>query len=82
MVIVGSGFTGASDVSFGTVAAASFSVDTDTQITAVSPAEDPGVVDVVAATPGGTTPTGDADQFTHARESGVNSLAGCQATGQ
>lgn len=38
VILTGSGFTGATDVAFGTTAAASFAVDSDTQITAVSPA--------------------------------------------
>lgn len=38
IVITGTGFTGALAVNFGSTAAASFNVDSDTQITAVSPA--------------------------------------------
>lgn len=46
VVITGSGFTDASGVTFGDVPAASFTVDSDTQITVTTPVHAPGVVDV------------------------------------
>ena len=46
VTIAGTGFTAASAVDFGTTAATSFTVDSDTQITATSPAESAGAVDV------------------------------------
>jgi hypothetical protein len=65
VAISGSGFTGASAVNFG-AAAATFSADSDTQITATSPAvADAGAVDVTVTTPAGTSPTSTADQFTY-----------------
>jgi hypothetical protein len=54
VTISGSGFTGATGVSFGTVQATSFSVDSDSKITAVTPAGS-GVVAVTVTTPGGTS---------------------------
>jgi hypothetical protein len=64
VVITGIGFTGATDVSFGANSAGSFSVDTDMQITATSPAGS-GTVDVTITTPAGTSPTVSRDQFTY-----------------
>jgi len=65
VVIAGSGFTGAGAVLFGSSPAASFSVVSDTQITAVSPSGS-GVVDVVViTTAGGGSTTTPADHFTY-----------------
>jgi IPT/TIG domain-containing protein/BACON domain-containing protein len=63
VTITGSGFTGATKVLFGT-ATSTFTVNSDTQITAVSPGGS-GTVDVTVTTPGGTTKTSIADQFTY-----------------
>jgi hypothetical protein len=65
VTITGTGFTGATGVAFGTVAAAAFTVDSDTRITATSPAGS-GTVDVTVTTPAGTSATGTDDQFTYA----------------
>ena len=65
VTITGTGFTGATAVDFGTVAATSFVVDSDTQITATSPGESAGAVDVAVTTAGGTSATSSADQFTY-----------------
>jgi len=66
VTIVGSGFTGATGVSFGSTAASNFTVDSDTQITAVSPVANlSGAVDVTVTTPNGTSATSSADQFTY-----------------
>ena len=64
VIITGSDFTGASKVLFGTVAASSFTVNSDTQITAVSPAGS-GTVDVRVSTPGGSSVASNADRFTY-----------------
>ena len=64
MTITGTGFTGATAVEFGTTAATSVTVVNDTTITADSPAGT-GVVDVTVTTPGGTSATSPADQFTY-----------------
>ncbi len=53
MTVTGTGFTGATSVTFGTIAATSFTVNSDTQITAVVPggfANSP----IKVTTPGGT----------------------------
>ncbi len=54
VVLTGTDFTGATAVSFGGVAAASFTVDSSTQITAVTPALTAGAKDVSVTTPYGT----------------------------
>ena len=64
--ISGAALSGATAVSFGGRAASSFTVNSDTSITATSPAGAlPGAVDVTVTTPGGTTATSSADQFTY-----------------
>jgi len=66
VTISGSGFTGATAVDFGTVAASAFTVNSDTSITATSPAAtSAGPVDVTVTTPAGTSATSSADQFTY-----------------
>ena len=66
MTVTISGFnlSTATQVMFGSTAAASFTVVSSTQITAVTPAELPGTVNVIVTTPAGTTPVVAADQFT------------------
>jgi hypothetical protein len=54
-----------SKVVFATVAATSFSVDSSTQITAVSPAQPAGAHSILVTTPGGTSAAVTADQFTY-----------------
>ncbi|HYM74470.1 MAG TPA: IPT/TIG domain-containing protein [Candidatus Dormibacteraeota bacterium] len=66
VVITGAGFTGAGAVKFGATAAAAFSVDSDTRITATSPALAAGTVDITVTTPAGTSAASAADQFTFA----------------
>lgn len=54
VVITGAYFTGATSVKFGTTPATSFTVDTDGQITATTPAHIAGVSPIVVTTPWGT----------------------------
>ena len=63
VTITGSGFTGATAVSFGTTAAASFLVESDQEIIAVSPAEPAGNVPVSVTAPTGSTPPDPADIY-------------------
>ena len=66
VTITGTNLSGASAVSFGGVPASSFTVNSDTQITAVAPASaTPGVVDASVTTTAGTTSLSAADQFTY-----------------
>jgi hypothetical protein len=66
IIVTGTGFTGATSLMFGTIAATSFTVDSDTRINATSPAGSAGTVHVTVTTPDGTSATSSADQFTYA----------------
>jgi len=65
VAVTGTGFTGASAVDFGTTLATSYTVNSATSITAVSPPGSPGKLDVTVTTPNGTSPNAIADQFTY-----------------
>ena len=66
VTVTGTGFTGASAVNFGTVAATGLAVASDTSLTVtVPPAAAPGQVDVTVTTPRGTSAVTTADQFTY-----------------
>jgi len=62
--IHGSGFTGATAVNFGPLAATGMTVDSDSQISAVTPAGG-GQVPVTVVTPSGTTAVNPASHFTY-----------------
>lgn len=64
MVITGTNLTDTNQVRFGGNSA-SFKVDTDSQITAVAPAGQPGTVAVTVTTPGGTSSVTPSTQFTY-----------------
>jgi hypothetical protein len=75
VTITGSGFAGATAVDFGTVPAGSFTVDSDTQITAAAPAGT-GIVDVTVTTPGGTSAVSSVDHFTFKANLSIVGLCG------
>jgi hypothetical protein len=75
VTITGSAFTGATAVSFGATPASSFTIDSDTSITAVSPPAPAGAVDVTVTSPGGTSPVSTADQFTFVAAPTVTGIA-------
>ena len=58
VTITGDNFAGANDVQFGNESAATFNVDSDSQITATTPAHNPGTIDVTVTTPAGTSGPG------------------------
>ncbi len=76
VTITGTGFYGGgtssavSAVDFGTIAVTSYSVSSDTSITATNPSESAGTVDVTVTTPGGTSATSSSDQFSYVIPSG------------
>ena len=74
VTVTGSGFSGATAVSFGTTAAASFSVSSDTTIQATAPAG-AGTVDVIVTTPVGTTATSAADQYNYYTPAAITTLS-------
>ncbi len=65
VTISGSGLTGVSAVSFGTVSASSLTVESDTTVIATAPAHADGTVDVTVTNPAGTSATVAADQYTY-----------------
>jgi uncharacterized membrane protein len=67
VTITGTGLFGATAVKFGSTSAKSFTVNSATSITAVSP-KGRGTVDVTVTTPAGTTPTSPVDQFTFSKK--------------
>ena len=78
VTITGTGFTGATAVDFGTIAAKSVVVNSATEITATSPAATAGTVDVTVIGPGGTSPTSSADKFLFL---GVTAVSSTQPSG-
>ena len=65
VTLTGTNFTGATAVSFGGSAATSFTVNSATSITATAPAGAAGTVNITVTTPGGTSATAAANQFTY-----------------
>lgn len=64
VTVTGTGFSGATAVTFGATPAASFTVNDDASIAALSPAEGAGTVDVTVTTAGGTSAASASDLFT------------------
>jgi hypothetical protein len=77
VTITGSGFTGATAVWFGAAPASSFTVVSDTQITATAPAGS-GSVPVTVTTPGGTSTTPVTSSYTYLPAPTVTSLVPSQ----
>jgi cysteine-rich repeat protein len=75
VTVTGTGFTGATAVSFGSTPAASFTVDGDTSIRALSPPASAGTVDITVTTAGGTSATSPSDQFTFVAVPTVSSVS-------
>ncbi len=65
VTITGTNFTSGATVMFGTVAATAVTYNSPTYITAISPAESAGTVNVTVTTTGGTSSTSSTDQFTY-----------------
>jgi IPT/TIG domain len=63
VTITGTGFTGITAVDFGSTEATSYTVNSATSITAISPAETTGTVDVTVTTPNGTSAISTKDHF-------------------
>ena len=77
VVITGTNFTGTSGaggVKFGATNATSYVVNSNTQITAVSPAHAVGAVDITVTNNGQTSSTSGADQFTYVAAPTVTSV--------
>jgi hypothetical protein len=65
VTILGSNFTATTAVNFGSTPAASFTVLSDTALTASVPAGSTGTVHITVVTPSGTSSTVSADQYTY-----------------
>jgi hypothetical protein len=65
VTVTGSGFSNAITVRFGTEAASSLTVTSDTQLTVTSPPGSAGQVHVTVTTPAGTSAITPADQYTY-----------------
>ncbi len=65
VTITGSGFTGATAVTFGSTLATAFSVVSDTAIVATAPAESAATVDITVTTPSGTSTIVTGDEYTY-----------------
>src|SRR5208283_3372425 len=75
VAIGGTGFTDATGVSFGSTGATSYTLVSGTEITATSPAEPAGQVDVSVTTPVGTSNTTAADEFTYEAAPTISALS-------
>jgi hypothetical protein len=80
VTITGSGFTNAFLVNFGSVAATNFTVDSDTQITAIAPPGTAGTVDVLVAAGSGTSAASAADQYTYQAPTCAITITGTNGT--
>ncbi len=78
VVITGTGFTGATGVTFGGTTGTGTIVNSATQITTTSPAHAAGTVDVLVTTPGGTSPNTSADNFTYGSGPNITLLSPSQ----
>ncbi len=75
VTITGTNLSGATEVDFGTGHPANVTTDTATQIAATSPSGSVGPVDVTVTTPGGTSATTSADQFSYVLAPTVSSVS-------
>lgn len=75
VTITGTHFSGATAVNFGASAAISYTVDSDTQITAFSPAQPGGLLYITVTDFYGTSSTGATSQFTYIPPPSVTSLS-------
>jgi hypothetical protein len=79
VTITGTNFTGATAVHFGTTSATTFTVGSDTSITATSPAGTAGTVNVTVTTPSATSATSAGDQFTYVTVPGAPTKVSAKA---
>ena len=75
VTIHGTNLTGATGVSFGTAAATSVTVVSDTQLTAIAPAHTAGMVDVTVTGPKGTSTVSSSDRYTYDAVPTVSAIA-------
>jgi hypothetical protein len=80
VVLVGTGFTGATAVTFNGVPATNVVVSSDSRLTATSPAQNAGTYDVKVTTAGGTSAPSSADQYTYVGTSKVPAVSSISPT--
>src|SRR5262249_54789711 len=81
VVLTGTGFTSATQILFGDVAATSYTVNSATQITVTAPAHTAGTVNVVVTTPFGTSFASPFDLYSYlAAPPSVSSLSASSGT--
>lgn len=74
VTITGNNFTGVTAVSFGDTPALSFTVNSETQIIAISPEHTAGTIHITVTAAGGTSAISSADQFTYISAPTVSSV--------
>jgi hypothetical protein len=79
VAITGTGFTGATAVHFGTTSATTFTVGSDTSITATSPAGTADTVNVTVTTPSATSATSAGDEFSYVTVPGAPTKVSAKA---
>lgn len=72
--ITGTNFSTVRNVSFGEVAASSFTINNATSITAIAPANSAGTVDVTVKSNSGTSAKSSADEYTYEAPFGITSV--------
>lgn len=75
ITIIGHGFTEASVVNFGSTPAVTYTVVSDSALQAIVPAHTSGPVPVTVVSPGGTSPTTSADNYTYTKAPGVTRIS-------
>jgi PKD repeat protein len=75
VTLIGTGFTGATAVRFGTTAGTGMTVNDDTNITVTSPAHAAGIVNITVTTPGGTSATSTDTEFTYTARPTVTAVS-------
>ena len=78
VAVYGDNLTGATAVTFGGTAAASFTVISSTEVDAVSPASAAGTVNIQVTTPHGTTAINGNDEYTYTDQPTVDSISPAQ----
>jgi hypothetical protein len=80
VAITGTGFTGASQVSFGSAPAANFTVNSDTSITATAPPGLARTIDVTVTTLGSTSMGSAASEYTYLAPACTTTITGTNST--
>jgi hypothetical protein len=80
VTITGTGFTGASKVSFGTIPAANFTVNSDTSITVTAPPGLARTIDVTVTNQGSTSDGSATDEYTYLAPACTTTITGTNPT--